>query len=148
MLSLHRRTNLKTRIRLLDYIFVSIALSDAVVSAGCLILYAGLGIIYGSYVGMQGHITEMHLVSVKMARALILATVLQLPLILLTWTLYTRLMGGEVAAATRLWRTVWTWIGVQTCAVGFTFVLGQLGFQPVVALVRWLDEVLAIGVQK
>ena len=85
-----------------------------------MILYAGLGIIYGSYVGLTGRAADMQFVSAKMARLLFSSGALQVPLAGVVWILYTR---QQVSVGARIFRTAATVLATQMVAVGTMFVL-------------------------
>lgn len=128
-------------------LLVSLGISVAILSAVCFLLYVGLGIIYGSYVGLQGREADMSFVSSKMSRALVASFSLQVPLAVLVWSSHALLTSREVPITARIWRTLITIVIADLCALGASFVLGQLGFPPMTDLVRWLDTVLATGLR-
>ncbi len=121
-------------------------MSVALLIAASLILLVGLGIIYGSYVGIGDRAADMKFVLAKMTRLRIVAWTLQIPLAAVVWCLYSRL-GGAASTSTRVWRTLYTVVLTEIVVLGITVVLGQVDFGPVTKLVRWLDSSIAMGIR-
>ena len=137
------------RLRQLDISLLILGISVAVLSAGCFILYVGLGIIYGSYVGLESRGADLQFVSMKMRRAVSAAWLLQLILVAIVWIVLVRTTSREtrVPAMIGMLRTAIIVVVTDMSVVAVVFVLGRLGFPPVIFLLQWLDEIASTGIR-
>ncbi|HTM37374.1 MAG TPA: hypothetical protein VL156_11545 [Terriglobales bacterium] len=124
-----------------------LATSVAAASSACLIAYAGFGMVYGAYVGLSAHVADLRVLQIKGTRALQSGLLLQ-PLVTgLLWIALDRAATDRdrITLWSRTLRVCTALVLIDLGTLGILFVLGQLGFGPVVDLVRIVDRLVGVG---
>jgi hypothetical protein len=103
--------------------------------------------VYGAYVGLSAHVADLRVLQIKGTRALQSGLLLQ-PLVTgLLWIALDRAATDRdrITLWSRTLRVCTALVLIDLGTLGILFVLGQLGFGPVVDLVRIVDRLVGVG---